>query len=105
SEELDAKAVSNWLREQGVDVEGDPTVTQFSGGASNWTYRLQYEGEGDGQDLILRRPPKGTKAKSAHDMMREYTVQKALIDAYPYVLKKFEFCTDAEVLGADVYVM
>ena len=104
-EELDAQAVSNWLREQGVDIEGEPTVTQFSGGASNWTYRLQYEGEGKGQDLILRRPPKGTKAKSAHDMVREYTVQKALKDAYPYVPKMVALCTDENVIGADFYVM
>ncbi|MEJ6069300.1 phosphotransferase family protein, partial [Psychrobacter sp. 16-Bac2893] len=87
-EELDAKAISSWLRAQGIDVAGEPTVTQFSGGASNWTYRLQYEGESNAesksQDLILRRPPKGTKAKSAHDMVREYTVQKSLKDAYPY---------------------
>ena len=104
-EELDAQAVSNWLREQGVDIEGEPTVTQFSGGASNWTYRLQYEGEGKSQDLILRRPPKGTKAKSAHDMVREYTVQKALKDAYPYVPKMVALCTDENVIGADFYVM
>ncbi|MFZ2553339.1 phosphotransferase family protein, partial [Psychrobacter urativorans] len=82
-EELDAQAVTIWLREQGVEVVGEPVVTQFSGGASNWTYRLQYAN----QDLILRRPPKGTKAKSAHDMVREYTVQEALKDAYPYVPK------------------
>ena len=104
-EELDAQAVSNWLREQGVDIEGESTVTQFSGGASNWTYRLQYEGEGKSQDLILRRPPKGTKAKSAHDMVREYTVQKALKDAYPYVPKMVALCTDESVIGADFYVM
>ena len=73
-EELDARVVSDWLRQQGVDIKGEPIVTQFSGGASNWTYRLQY----GNQDLILRRPPKGTKAKSAHDMVREYKVQKAL---------------------------
>ncbi|MDN3399252.1 phosphotransferase family protein [Psychrobacter sp. APC 3426] len=104
-EELDAQAVSNWLREQGVDIEGEPTVTQFSGGASNWTYRLQYEGEGTEQDLILRRPPKGTKAKSAHDMVREYTVQKSLKDAYPYVPKMVALCTDESVIGVDFYVM
>ena len=108
-EELDAKTVSNWLRAQGVDIKGEPTVTQFSGGASNWTYRLQYEGaddvEGKSRDLILRRPPKGTKAKSAHDMVREYTVQKALKDAYPYVPKMVALCTDEDVIGADFYVM
>ena len=104
-EELDAKAVSDWLREQGINIEGEPTVTQFSGGASNWTYRLQYNGEGTDQDLILRRPPKGTKAKSAHDMVREYTVQKALKDAYPYVPKMVALCTDEDIIGADFYVM
>ena len=104
-EELDAKAVSAWLRAQGIDIKGEPTVTQFSGGASNWTYRLQYNGEGTDQDLILRRPPKGTKAKSAHDMVREYTVQKALKDAYPYVPKMVALCTDEDVIGADFYVM
>ena len=104
-EELDAKAVSEWLREQGINIEGEPTVTQFSGGASNWTYRLQYNGEGTDQDLILRRPPKGTKAKSAHDMVREYTVQEALKDAYPYVPKMVALCTDEDVIGADFYVM
>ena len=108
-EELNAKAVSEWLRNQGIDIEGEPTVTQFSGGASNWTYRLQYnsqnDSEGKTQDLILRRPPKGTKAKSAHDMVREYTVQKALEDAYPYVPKMVALCTDKDVIGTDFYVM
>lgn len=100
-EALDVEAVSTWLRNQGIDIQGEPTVTQFSGGASNWTYRLQYQN----QDLILRRPPKGTKAKSAHDMVREYTVQEALKDAYPYVPKMVALCTDEEVIGADFYVM
>ena len=100
-EELDSAAVSKWLLEQGVDIQGEPIVTQFSGGASNWTYRLQF----DNQDLILRRPPKGTKAKSAHDMVREYTVQKALKDAYPYVPEMIELCTDETIIGADFYVM
>ena len=103
-EALDAQAVSDWLRAQNVDITGEPTVTQFSGGASNWTYRLQYGGD-KGQDLILRRPPKGTKAKSAHDMVREYTVQNALMDAYPYVPKMVALCTDEDVIGADFYVM
>ncbi|WP_350557883.1 phosphotransferase family protein [Psychrobacter sp. CAL346-MNA-CIBAN-0220] len=104
-EELDAQAVSSWLRDQDIDIKGEPVVTQFSGGASNWTYRLQYGSQHEGQDLILRRPPKGTKAKSAHDMVREYTVQKALTDVYPYVPKMVALCTDKDVIGADFYIM
>ena len=71
-EELDISAVETWLKNQGINLQGQAQVTQYSGGTSNWTYRLQY----DNADLILRRPPKGTKAKSAHDMAREYLVQK-----------------------------
>ena len=66
-EEIDSDAVTEYLISQGIALQGQPEVTQFSGGASNWTYRLKYAN----RDLILRRPPKGTKAKSAHDMVRE----------------------------------
>ena len=60
-EELDLAAVDAWLKGQVPSLEGTPEVTQYSGGASNWTYRLKYPH----RDLILRRPPSGTKAKSA----------------------------------------
>jgi len=100
-EELDAEAVSAWLRENGVELNGQAEVTQFSHGASNWTYRLKY----GNRDLILRRPPKGTKAKSAHDMVREYTVQRALKPVYPAVPTMVGLCTDHGVIGDDFYVM
>lgn len=100
-EELDIAAVEQWLQAQGLDLQGNARVTQYAGGASNWTYRIEY----DNQDLILRRPPAGTKAKSAHDMVREYTVQKALKPAYPLVPEMLALCTDEAVLGCDFYVM
>lgn len=101
AETLDAQAVTDWLKAQDIDLQGEPKVTQFSGGASNWTYRLQY----DNVDLILRRPPAGTKAKSAHDMVREYTVQHALAQDYPYVPQMIALCEDESVIGCDFYVM
>lgn len=101
-EELDIAAVDAWLRGHLPDLApGLPEVTQYSGGASNWTYRLAYANH----DLILRRPPAGTKAKSAHDMVREYTVQKALKPVYPVVAEMIALCTDASVIGCDFYVM
>lgn len=39
-EELDVQAITDWLNQQGVNVEGPLELTQYSGGASNWTYRL-----------------------------------------------------------------
>jgi aminoglycoside phosphotransferase (APT) family kinase protein len=100
-EALDVDAVAAWLRAEGVDVQGSPEVTQFSGGASNWTYRLRFAGH----DLILRRPPAGTKAKTAHDMVREFRVQRAIKPVYPAVPEMIALCTDEAVLGCDFYVM
>ncbi len=100
-EELDVAAVHGWLLAQGLPLQGMPEVTQYSGGASNWTYRLKYPQH----DLILRRPPVGTKAASAHDMVREYTVQQQLRPVYPVVPEMIGLCQDPSVLGCDFYVM
>jgi aminoglycoside phosphotransferase (APT) family kinase protein len=100
-EELDTAAVDAWLKTRVPELVGMPRVKQYPGGASNWTYRLEYEN----QDLILRRPPAGTKAKSAHDMGREYTVQKALRPVFPYVPEMIAYCDDPSVLGVPFYVM
>ena len=58
--------------------DGTPEVRQFPGGASNLTYLLSYPA----RDLILRRPPSGVKAKSAHDMSREFTIQSKLAPVF-----------------------
>ena len=103
---FDVGAVAQWLREHASEEDreslaGDPEVRQFSGGASNLTYLLRYPD----RDLILRRAPRGTKAKGAHDMGREYFIQSALEGHFPYVAHMVGFCQDESVLGADFYVM
>lgn len=100
-EELDVAAVDGWLRQQVDGLRGTPRVTQYAGGASNWTYRLQYEN----RDLILRRPPAGTKAASAHDMVREFNIQQKLKPVFPAVPAMLALCRDQAVLGCDFYVM
>lgn len=99
-EELPMESIDPWLKAHIPGLEGTAEVTQFSGGASNWTYRLKYPTH----DLILRRPPAGTKAKSAHDMGREYHIQKALMPYYP-VPEMLAFCQDESIAGADFYIM
>ncbi|MFP4208417.1 MAG: phosphotransferase family protein [Wenzhouxiangella sp.] len=98
---FDLEAVDAWLKTRIDGLDGLPEVEQFARGASNLTYRLRYPD----RDLILRRPPPGTKAKSAHNMVREYKVQKALRPAYPYVPRMLALCTDEAVIGSDFYVM
>jgi aminoglycoside phosphotransferase (APT) family kinase protein len=100
-EELDVAAVDRWLRTIAPELDGLPEVTQYSGGASNWTYRLRYRN----RDLVLRRPPAGTKARSAHDMAREFRIQRALAPAFPALARMVGLCQDPAVLGTDFYVM
>ena len=55
-------------REPSVEVE------QFPGGHSNLTYLLRH----GAREFVLRRPPFGSKVKSAHDMGREFRVLSRL---------------------------
>ena len=99
-----AARVSAWLRANAADparLEGDAQVRQFPGGASNLTYLLRFPG----RDLILRRPPVGTKARGAHDLAREHDLQAALAPVFPQVPAMTALCTDPEVLGDTFYVM
>ncbi|AIF47080.1 phosphotransferase family protein [Dyella japonica] len=98
---FDIERVDTFLKQHIDGLEGMPAVQQFPGGASNLTYLLHYPG----RDLVLRRPPRGAKAKSAHDMMREARVMGALKASYPYVPAILARCDDERVIGQDFYVM
>lgn len=98
---FDAAAVHHWLAERVEGLSGVPAVRQFPGGASNLTYQLTYPD----RELILRRPPGGHKAASAHDMSREYRIQSGLKPVFPYVPTMLAFCDDQSVIGSDFYVM
>ncbi len=100
-EALDADAVDAWLKEHLPHLEGAPAVTQYSGGASNWTYRLRYAND----DVVLRRAPAGTKAAGAHDMAREFRFQQALKPAFDLVPGMLALCEDVAVIGSPFYVM
>jgi aminoglycoside phosphotransferase (APT) family kinase protein len=98
---FDIARVDAFLKQHIEGLDGTPTVKQFPGGASNLTYLLEYAN----RELVLRRPPRGAKAKSAHDMMREARVMAALKPSYPYVPAILARCDDDSVIGQDFYVM
>ena len=100
-EELDITAVDQFMKAQLPELSGTPTIRQYPGGASNLTYQIDY----DGRSFVLRRPPFGHKAKSAHDMLREARIMEALKPVYPYVPNIIAICDDHSVLGDDFYVM
>ncbi|HEX2312535.1 MAG TPA: phosphotransferase family protein [Thermomonospora sp.] len=101
---FDVAAVHAWLTgrvPELADAGGPPEVRQFRGGASNLTYLLVYED----RELVLRRPPRGTKARSAHDMGREVRVQQGLKPHLDVVPRIYGFCEDPSVIGGEFYVM
>lgn len=100
-EELDATVIARYLKPHLPHLTGEPHIRQFPGGASNLTYLLSYPE----QDLVLRRPPLGRKAKSAHDMGREFLILNKLSDAFPYCPKAYVHCTDPSIIGDEFYVM
>ncbi len=100
-EELDWAALDRYLKKVISGLSGDPVVSQFAGGNSNLTYRLQYEND----DLVVRRPPFGTKAKSAHSMIREYRIMSHLKPVYPSVPEMLHYSDDESIIGSEFYVM
>jgi aminoglycoside phosphotransferase (APT) family kinase protein len=100
-EELDLAKLEPFLRAHFPDETGALVVRQYPSGHSNLTYSLKL----GAREVVLRRPPFGSKVKTAHDMGREYRVLSKLHAHYapaPHVLL---FCDDVSVLGAPFYLM
>lgn len=97
---FDVAKMHSWLRPF-INQDQLPEVKQFRSGASNLTYLLSYPD----RELVLRKPPVGTKAASAHDMNREFLIQSRLQSVFPLVPKMIALCQDQSVIGSDFYVM
>src|SRR5262245_53245620 len=107
-EQLDWTRLTEWLRERlpacgvpGLDVAREPTVAQFPGGHSNLTYLLRF---GDA-DVVVRRPPLGPVAPTAHDMAREFRWLAAMHRVFPLAPRPYALCEDTSVIGAVFYAM
>ncbi len=100
-EEFDTARIGEYLKDNIKGLEGDIKVGQFPSGFSNLTYLISF----DNRDLVLRRPPFGKKARSAHDMGREYRILKALQSRFPYSPKPLLYCEDGSLMGCPFYVM
>lgn len=99
-EELALARLELFLRSHFPESDGPLTLQQFPSGHSNLTYFVSL----GGREMVLRRPPFGSKVKSAHDMGREYRVLSRLHTAYP-APRALLYCDDPEVLGAPFYLM
>lgn len=100
-EEFDIQKVETFLKDSIQGLQGPMAVTQFPGGHSNLTYLIKF----DNREMVFRRPPFGRKAKTAHDMHREYRILKALRPAFPYCPEPLAYTEDESIIGCPFYVM
>jgi len=103
SDELPIENLVNYLFNYLPDFMKEKTlhISQFPGGSSNLTYQLSNNLE----SIILRRPPKGSKAKSAHDMVREHDVLTKIGKFYSLSPKPILLCEDTSVIGDNFFIM
>ena len=106
-EELDVVALERYLRDE---LGNDPVskeqrakfeIRQFLGGHSNLTYSIRY---GDSQ-YVLRRPPVGPVAPTAHNMPREYKLLSLINPHFPLAPKPVLLCEDSSIIGVPFYLM
>ncbi len=77
------------------------TIDRHTAGNSNETLFITW-GE---QELVLRRPPPGETAETAHDVLREYRVIDALQSTDVKVPPTVAASEDHSIIGSDFYIM
>jgi aminoglycoside phosphotransferase (APT) family kinase protein len=90
-----------FLDAHGLGSGGEITVEPIGEGHSNVTFLLRR----DGVQVVLRRPPRGPLPPSAHDMLREARVLRALGPTPARVPAVLAVCADPGVIGAPFYLM
>lgn len=99
--QLDEKALAEYLKHEIAEFGDLKTVAKFSGGQSNPTYKLT----SSSGDYVLRAKPPGELLKSAHQVDREYRVMKALEGTGVPVPRMLHLADDNNPLGRMFFVM
>ena len=99
---LDVARLQSYLQRQRPGLLGSKVSAElFDGGRSNLTYALT-----DGEtEIVLRRPPLGHVLATAHDMGREYRMQRGLARTAVPVPRTVLMCDDPAIIGAPFYLM
>jgi aminoglycoside phosphotransferase (APT) family kinase protein len=81
--------------------EGPIRATPIGDGHSNVTYLV----ERSGCEIVLRRPPRPPLPPSAHDVLREARLLRALAPTAARVPAVLAVCAEPETIGSPFYVM
>jgi aminoglycoside phosphotransferase (APT) family kinase protein len=87
-----------FLRTNDLEAPATLTVSPIGEGHSNVTFALS-------TGVVLRRPPRGPLPPSAHDVLREARLLRALEATPVRVPRVLAVCEDAATIGAPFYVM
>ncbi|MHB1568906.1 MAG: phosphotransferase family protein [Solirubrobacteraceae bacterium] len=87
-----------FLADAGLDAPATLGAEPLGDGHSNVTFALS-------TGVVLRRPPRGPLPPSAHDVLREATLLRALEPAEVRTPRVLAVCDDQTVIGAPFYVM
>ena len=87
-----------FLADAGLEAPDDLSAEPLGDGHSNVTYALSTE-------VVLRRPPRGPLPPTAHDVLREARLLRALEPTPVRTPAVLAVCDDAEVIGAPFYIM
>jgi aminoglycoside phosphotransferase (APT) family kinase protein len=98
---FDEQRLEAYLSAEIDGFSGPIAVTEFKGGQSNPTYRL----DAASGSYVLRRKPPGKLLKSAHAVDREFRVISALYASGFPVPQPYVLCEDDAVIGTAFYVM
>lgn len=99
---FDAAPLERWMTEHVDGFEGPLRISQFKGGQSNPTYRLDTPA---GRSFVLRRKPPGKLLPGAHAVDREARVMSQLgRQGFP-VPHIHGLCEDESIIGTPFFVM
>jgi aminoglycoside phosphotransferase (APT) family kinase protein len=87
-----------FLRSHGLDASETLSAAPIGEGHSNVTFVLS-------TGVVLRRPPRGPLPPSAHDVLREARLLRALEATPVPVPRVLAVCDDPQLIGAPFYVM
>jgi aminoglycoside phosphotransferase (APT) family kinase protein len=93
--------LARFLEQNGLG-EGEIEAQPIGEGHSNVTYLLTRAG---GAELVLRRPPRPPLPPSAHDVLREARLLRALEGTPARVPKVLAVCDSETVIGSPFYLM
>lgn len=97
---VDEAALKAYLERELSDAK-TVTVQYHDQGHSNETLFIEW----GAQELVMRRPPAGETAETAHDVLREYRVISALEETDVPVPTPVLACDDTSVIGGEFYLM